>query len=141
MVYVDTSVIVPLLTLEPSTERVAAWFAGLQDMPVSSDWLLTEFSSAISIKLRTGQLAAVAAKAVHKEFQLLASSGLRLAPVSRAAFKAAAEMARAHRHGLRSGDALHLAVARELGARTIATLDATMAQNARRLKIGLVKFS
>ena len=140
MVYVDTSVIVPLLTLEPSTESVKAWFAGLQDMPVSSDWLLAEFSSAISIKVRSGQLPEVAARAVHKEFQLLASAGLRLAPVTRTAFKAAADMAQVHRHGLRSGDALHLAVAREIGAKTIATLDETMAKNARRLKIGLVKF-
>ena len=141
MVYVDTSVIVPLLTVEPSTESVTAWFSDLQDMPVSSDWLLTEFSSAISIKVRTGRLSGVAAKAVHREFQRLTSSGLRLAPVSRTAFKAAADMAQDHRHGLRSGDALHLAVAREIGAKTIATLDGTMAKNAKRLKMAPVKFS
>ena len=111
MVYVDTSVVVSLLTLEPSSESVAAWFSGLAEMPVSSDWLLTEFSSAISIKLRTGQLSGVAARAVHREFERLTSSGLRLAPVSRAAFKAAADIARAHGQGLRSGDALHLALA------------------------------
>ena len=140
MVYVDTSVIVSLLTEEPTTESVTAWFANLQDMPVSSDWLLTEFSSAISIKIRTGQLSGIAAKAVHKEFQLLALSGLRMAPVSRSAFKAAADMAQVHRYGLRSGDALHLAVAQEIGAKTIATLDGTMSKNARRLKMAPVEF-
>ena len=141
MVYVDTSVIVPLLTVEPSTASVTAWFSGLQDMPVSSDWLLTEFSSAISVKVRTGQLSEADAKAVHQEFNLLASSGLRLTPVSRAAFKAAADMTRAYKHGLRSGDALHLAVAQEIDAKIIATLDSTMAKNATRLKIRLVEFS
>ena len=140
MVYVDTSVVVSLLTLEPSSESVAAWFSGLAEMPVSSDWLLTEFSSAISIKLRTGQLSGVAARAVHREFERLTSSGLRLAPVSRAAFKAAADIARAHGQGLRSGDALHLAVAREIGAKEIATLDGTMAKNLRRLRMAAVKF-
>lgn len=140
MIYVDTSVIVALLTLEPSTASVKAWFAGLQDMPVSSDWLMVEFSSAISIKVRTGQVSEVAAKAVHQEFQLLASSGLRLAPASRTAFKAAADLARAHRYGLRAGDALHLAVAQEVAASTIATLDDTMAKNAKRLKMATVKF-
>jgi predicted nucleic acid-binding protein len=128
------------MTLETSTESVKAWFASLENMPVSSDWLLTEFSSAISIKVSTGRLSEVAAKAVHKEFQFLASSGLRLAPVTRTAFKAAADMVQVHRHGLRSGDALHLAVAREIGAKTIATLDDTMAKNAKRLKMGPVKF-
>jgi len=141
MIYLDTSVVVPLLTLEPSSERVTAWFANLQEMPVSSDWLLTEFASAISIKVRTGQLSAVAAKGVHKEFQLLASSGLRLAPVSRAAFKTAADLAQAHLHGLRAGDALHLAVAQDIGAKTIATLDSIMAKHAKRLKMTLVKFA
>lgn len=141
MVYVDTSVLVPLLTMEPSSEQVTTWFATLQEMPVSSDWLVTEFASAISIKVRTGQLTVVAAKGVHKEFQLLASSGLRLAPVSRNAFKTAADLARAHIHGLRAGDALHLAVAQEIGTKTIATLDSMMAKNAKRLKITPVKFA
>lgn len=140
MVYADTSVIVALLTLEPMTEAVTAWFSGLEEMPVSSDWLLMEFSSAISIKVRTGQLAEADAKAVNKEFHLLASSGMRLAPVSRAAFQAAAGMVQVHKHGLRSGDSLHLAVAQEIGARTIATLDGMMAKNAKRLKIATVKF-
>lgn len=36
MVYVDTSVIVPLLTVEPSTESVTAWFSDRQDMPVQT---------------------------------------------------------------------------------------------------------
>lgn len=141
MVYLDTSVVVALLTQEPATERAAAWFDAMEDTPVSADWLLTEFSSAISIKLRTGQIAEIAAKAVRKEFQFLVSNGVRLVPVSRAAFKAAADMAQAHGHGLRSGDALHLAVAREMGADMLATLDATMALNARRFKLSLVKFS
>ena len=140
MVYVDTSVIVPLLTTEPSTEKVTAWFSGLTDTPVSSDWLLAEFSSAISIKVRSGQLSEGNAKAVHKEFRNLASSGLRLAPVGRTAFQAAAAMTQVHGHGLRAGDALHLAVAQEIGATRIATLDATMEANAVRLKMPPVKF-
>lgn len=140
MVYVDTSVIVALLTVEPSTKAVTAWFSGLKQIPVSSDWLLTEFSSAISIKVRTGQLAEADAKAVRREFKLLSESGLRLAPVSRGAFKRAADMAQAHRYGLRAGDSLHLAIAQEASAKTIATLDGTMAKNAKRLKIATVRF-
>jgi predicted nucleic acid-binding protein len=140
MVYVDTSVVVALLTVEPSTQAVTAWFSGLKQLPVSSDWLLTEFSSAISIKVRTGRLAQADAKVVRREFKLLSENGLRLAPVSRAAFGLAAEMAQAHRYGLRSGDSLHLAIARETGAKTIATLDGTMARNARRFKMVTVNF-
>lgn len=140
MVYADTSVIVALLTPEPATETVTAWFSSLKKTPVSSDWLMTEFSSAISIKLRAGQITEAHAKAIHLEFQSLLSGGLRLAPVSRTAFQAAANAAQAYKSGLRAGDSLHLAVAQEIGAKTIATLDETMIKNAKRLKMATMQF-
>lgn len=140
MIYVDTSAIVPLLTTEPKTEAVTAWFAKLNDTPTCADWLLTEFSSAISIKLRTGQITETNAKRVRKEFELLADGGLRIVPVSRDAFRQAAKMAQHHEHGLRSGDSLHLAVALELGASHMATLDTTLAANAKRNGIKLIEF-
>ena len=140
MVYVDTSVIVALLTVEPKTQDVTAWYAGLRDTPYCADWLLTEFSSAISIKLRTRQLTETHAKRVRKEFNLLAAGGLRLVPVNRAAFRQAADMVKQHRHGLRAGDSLHLAVALELGASHMATLDGTLAENAKRKGLELIGF-
>lgn len=141
MLYLDTSVVVPLLTEEPSSEAVATWFDGLDEVPVSSDWLLTEFASAVSMKVRTGQLTEIHSLAVNKKFDLLISAGIRLVPVSRAAFGNAAAISRLHNTGIRSGDALHLTTAQEFGATMIATLDKTMAKNARRLKIGVVDFS
>ena len=138
MVYVDTSVIVALLTVEPKTQDVTAWFAGLRDAPTCSDWLLTEFHSAISIKLRTRQISAANAKRVRKAFELLVDGGLRMVPVSRAAFSQAAIMTRQHAHGLRAGDSLHLAVALELGASHMASLDETLAANAQRNGMDLV---
>ena len=140
MIYVDTSVIVALLTVEPGTQGVTAWYAGQRDTPTCADWLLTEFSSALSIKLRTGQINETNAKQVRKEFHLLAEGGLRIVPVSRDAFRRAAEMARQRDHGLCAGDYLHLAVALELCASHMATLDGTLAANARRLGMKLVKF-
>ena len=141
MLYVDTSVIVALLTVEPKTPEVTAWYAGLRESPVCADWIQTEFSSALSIKLRTRQLTEAHARRVRKEFDLLAAGGLRLAPVSRTAFSQAAEMVKQHRHLLRAGDALHLAVALELGASRMATLDATLAENARRKGLELTRFA
>ena len=132
MVYVDTSVIVALLTVEPKTQDVMAWYAGLREVPYCADWLLTEFSSAISIKLRARELTETHAKLVRKEFTMLAAGGLRLVSVSRAAFKQAADMVKQHRYGLGAGDSLHLAVALELGASYMATLDGTLAENAER---------
>ncbi len=76
-----------------------------------------------------------------RHFEKFCESGLRLAPVSRQAFAEAAKMVREPAHGLRASDALHLAVALEVGAKTIATLDATMAGNAKRMKLKAVVFS
>lgn len=140
MVYVDTSAIVALLTVEPKTQDVMAWYAGLREVPYCADWLLTEFSSAISIKLRARQLTETHAKLVRKEFNLLAAGGLRLVPVSRAAFKQAADMVKQHRYGLCAGDSLHLAVALELGASHMATLDGTLAENAERKRLKRIVF-
>ena len=135
MIYLDTSVAVSLLVPERKTADVKRWFAGLSGISISSDWLISEFASAISIKLRARELSESDARAVRKEFKLLTESGLRLLPVSRAAFQKAAELVMQHKHGLRAGDALHLAVALEISAKSIATLDSVIAANARRLKI------
>ena len=135
MIYLDTSVAVSLLVHEPKTSDVKTWFGRLTSVTVSSDWLISEFASAISIKLRARELSETDARAVRKEFKLLTESGLRIVPVSRAAFRKAAELVMPHKCGLRAGDALHLAVALEIGAQSIATLDSVMAANTERLKI------
>ena len=141
MVYLDTSVAVPLFVAEPSSDQVDRWISACEIPVVSSDWIVTEFASALSIKVRAGSHNAKDANAAWRSFETFCQSGLRLAPVSRQAFAAAAKMVREPTRGLRSGDALHLAVALEIGAKTIATLDTTMAGNAKRMKMNTVAFS
>jgi predicted nucleic acid-binding protein len=141
MVYLDTSVAVPLFVAEPSSDQVDRWFSVCDVPVVSSDWIIAEFASALSIKERSGALAAKDAKVAWRNFETFFQSGLRVMPVSRDAYTAAAKMAREHAHGLRAGDALHLAAALEMGVHTIATLDAVMTANAKRLKMKVVTFS
>jgi len=68
---------------------------------------------------------------------MLTLSGLRIVPVSRTAYRDAADLAKRHTHRLRAGDALHLAVAREVGAKSVATLDGVMSTNAKRLQMNV----
>lgn len=138
MIYLDTSAAVPLFVPEPASDAVDAWLASYEGPLVSSDWLVTELASALSIKQRAGALSARHAAAAWRAFQEFSRTGLVLAPPSRAVFRTAAKLARRHAHGLRAGDALHLASALEIGARSIVTLDATMVANARRLRIKTV---
>ncbi len=56
------------------------WF-GACDIPIiSSDWIITEFASALSIKERSGTLSAKNAKAARRNFGAFCQAGLRLAP-------------------------------------------------------------
>ncbi len=140
MVYLDTSVAVALFIPEANTARVKNWFAAALDPLVCADWIVTEFASALAIKQRRGDITATLSRAVWREFDAFRSAGLRLVPVTRTAFETAARMARDAASGLRAGDALHLAVALELGVSRLATADAVLAANAKRHGLAMVGF-
>jgi len=123
MLYLDTSLLVAVLTNEAETERMQHWLGQqpVDDLAVS-DWVATEFSSALSIKLRTGQIGAAHRADAMAAFARLAADSFTVVPVSRLQFRTAARFADQHTLGLRAGDALHLAVCADLGA-TLCTLD------------------
>jgi uncharacterized protein len=130
MIYLDTSAAVPLFVPETSSAAVDAWMESCTDSLVSSDWILTEFSSALSLKVRRGELTPRQAAAAWKGFGEFCDTGLRLLPVSRKAFAEAARLVQDAGNGLRAGDSLHLAMALEAGAGGFATADATLGKNA-----------
>lgn len=138
-IYLDTSIAVPLFVPEPASEAVAAWFASCTDPIVSADWIVTELASALSIKVRRGEISDEQALAAWDEFAAFCGTGLRLLPVSRDAFAQAARLAREAANGLRSGASLHLAVAIESGAAGLATADANLEANARRQGLEAIK--
>lgn len=140
MLYLDTSVAVGLFVFETKTASIEAWFAACTDPIVSADWIVTEFASALSLKERRGDIQADDATAAWSEFSLFCGTGLRLVPVSREAFQAAAHLARDAASGLRSGDSLHLAVALEIGASAIATGDSILAAHAAKQGLSIITF-
>jgi uncharacterized protein len=135
MVYVDTSVLVPLFLNEPHSEAVARWYAHEQGELVAAAWCIPEFASAIGIKQRTGAIDAQQAQGAWARFERMAAADLRLLPVDPAHFHRAAELVLDATSALRAGDALHLACAEAAGAKRIATLDDVLSRNAQRLKI------
>lgn len=136
MVYVDTSVIVAMLTNEAKTQGCIDWFSGLKQTPVSGDWLITEFNSAIAIKQRTGQLQAKHMKPILQQFEALINGGIKLMPVSREAFNQAGKLTHDYAN-TRAGDALHLSVALACEAKDFVTLDNAQAETAKQLKFNV----
>jgi hypothetical protein len=57
ILYLDTSLLVTGLTLEKNTRAVQIWMAEREnDAFAISDWVIAEFSSALSVKLRVGDI-------------------------------------------------------------------------------------
>lgn len=135
MVYVDTSVLVPLFLNEPHSAAAAHWYAREKNELVAAAWCVTEFASALGIKQRTGAINAQQAQAAWTRFERMAAADLRLLAVTPANFHRAAELVLDAASALRAGDALHLACAEAAGAKQLATLDEVLGRNAQRVKL------
>lgn len=138
-IYVDVSVWVALLANEPSSPGLQRWLEGEAGQLLTSRWSVVEIASALSIKVRRGELTAPQAQDLCERFDALAPGEVSLVAVASADYEHAAALCRNADSGLRAGDALHLAVALRAHANHLATLDRTMAMNAEKLGLQLLQ--
>jgi uncharacterized protein len=125
--YLDTSILVSSLVRETHTDRTQQWLSEQTSGDLAiSDWVISEFSSALSLKMRTKQLSEGKRAEALAGFAHFTGEFLVVLPVSTPHFRAAARFADRQELGLRAGDALHLAVASESGA-ALYTLDRRLA--------------
>lgn len=128
MIYLDTSVLVSALTDEVSTAKVQTWLEGQTSGELYvSEWVVTEVSSALSMKVRMGVLGLDHRAAALALFRQMIAGSFTVLPVTSTHFHAAARLSDQHQLGLRAADALHLAVATDAGI-TLCTLDKRLAE-------------
>lgn len=135
MLYLDTSVLVPLFVPEPESDALRNWFVShAHETFAISDWTLTEFASAMGIKVRNKALKPEHARRAYVLMQEMADESLAVFIPTRADYIKAAEQLSHHALGLRAGDALHLAIAQNQGADCLYTMDRRLISAARKLK-------
>ena len=138
MIYCDTSLMIASLIPEGASDSVQAWLAEQAEGTLCiSDWVVTEFSSALGIKLRRGVIPADRQSHILAEWRARIADQLTLLPVPQPAFALAARYCEMPATGLRGSDALHLAVA-ALGGHALATLDARLAEGAQAVGVRVV---
>ena len=129
-VYLDTSVVVAILIDEPSSEIARAWFRRLADDDVIvADLAAVEFAAGISRWLRMGRIDVGQAEFALASFDMLRAQCLSHTH-GRDDFALADLIARDFATRLLAPDALHLASAKNAGAR-LATFDVRLAKAAR----------
>jgi predicted nucleic acid-binding protein len=128
MLYLDTSVLVCALTHEAETTRIQAWLGAQAAGTLAvSAWVATEFSAALSIKVRRKDLMPEHRAAALTAFTRLVAESFVSVALSERQFRTAARFADQSHLGLRAGDALHLAVAADFGL-VLVTLDRRLAE-------------
>ena len=105
-----------------------AWLGAqtIGDLAVSA-WVATEFSAALSIKVRRKDLMLEHRASALAAFTRLLATSFASLPVSERQFQTAARFANQSHLGLRAGDALHLAIAADHGLELV-TLDQRLAK-------------
>lgn len=133
--YLDTSLLVAALTREVRTTALQGWLAEQEPGSLAiSDWVVTERSAALSVKLRSKQLTARQRADALSLFTAMSEESCVRLPVTAVAFHDAARFADQSAAGLRAGDALHPAVAATHGL-VLVTLDKGLARAATMLGI------
>jgi predicted nucleic acid-binding protein len=127
MLYLDASLVVSALTSEGASRQSQAWL-GQQDPQglLISEWTVTEVSSALGIKLRTGQLTLGERAGALALFQRMTALSFTVVSVGSPHFRMATGYMDRYELGLRASDALHLAIAADKSAQ-MCTLDHRMA--------------
>lgn len=136
--YLDASVLVPLLAADAFTARAYSLLASSSPVLLVSDFAAAEFASALARRVRTAELAADKAQEAFADFDGWTARAARRVETTAADVRAAEAFVRRLDLALRAPDALNIAIAQRQGA-ALATFDERMAAAARALAVEVVE--
>lgn len=127
MLYFDTSFIVPYILPEATSSRVQRLFVDQQTAELAiSHWTRVEFASMLAREVRTGGMSEKAAHEADAQFEAVIASSFTILLPDRNDYDVSKHYLLQFESGLRSGDALHLAIAKNRGVQSFYTLDKTL---------------
>ncbi len=129
IVYLDTSVLVSIVAFDANSEAAGRWYENLQASVIISDLANLEVCAVVSRELRAKRFSRAAADKALADFDSLRAASERLTPGAQD-FALADQLVRDYATKLSTPDALHLAAAKNAGAR-LATFDVRLAEAAR----------
>ena len=136
MFYLDTSFLVPYFVPEKASRAVEKFLSSIKTEELAiSQWTRTEFVSALGIKIRTQRFSENAARRVLAAFDEITGQYFTVIQILERDYLLATEFLLQWSLGLRAGDALHLALAKNHGAKRIYSLDKSLVKAAGRLRI------
>lgn len=136
MIYLDTSFIVPLVISEDSSDAVEALVVKVKPGDLATSlWTQIEIASLIARKVRMGELTVAEADAVRGEFRKILNESFSVILPTATDFDTARDYLEMPKTGLRAGDAFHLAIAANHGARKIWSLDQGFIKAGKQLKL------
>jgi predicted nucleic acid-binding protein len=127
MLYFDTSFLAPLILEEPTSSAVERFIAQLPAGALAiSHWTRVEFSSLLAREVRMGGLEQQIAREADAQFEVIVAESFVVLLPSADDFNLAKLYLGNHDTGLRAGDALHLAIAKNNRAEAVYSFDKTL---------------
>jgi uncharacterized protein len=136
LIYLDTSFLAPFYIQEATSVSVETILLSiLTDKLAISDWTTVEFTSLVSRRVRMNELNLEQMEAIIHSFKEDTSQSYTIFRVTTTDFILASEFIQQWETGLRAGDALHLAIARNHSIENLLSLDRKLIDAARQLNI------
>lgn len=132
----DASALIPLFVPDALNQKASTLIARQTDPLLVSDYADLEFSSSVMRMARAGVLSSKDAREAIAEFSAWADTNCERAAAAAQDIAAAVSLVRRSDIALRASDAVHVAIARRLGA-SLLTFDKKLAGNARRLGLAV----